>query len=256
VQWIGNNAAAVQAISTVALLFVTGVYVWFTKTLADQARRNQRPYVYMDIDARKGTDLQLLIGNVGERAANNIQIAVEPKDGRGRRNPLAQPDGSERTLNLDVLRDLAPVRSGIPYLAPGRVYRWDLLGLGRVDELVNGRPGENTVDVRIRYEADGHKYKEDTHFDFAVMSGMRIQTFDDPLADIADHLRKISRQLDSNAHSSRDPFGLTTRCEFCGSAIQRSAVKCSSCREWLIPLRQRIRLRVRSALGASVGSSE
>lgn len=75
-EWLNTNSAAVQACSTVALLVVTAVYVLFTKTLADEARRSQRPYVFVDVDVQDGRHVMLVVGNAGERAASAISIEV------------------------------------------------------------------------------------------------------------------------------------------------------------------------------------
>jgi hypothetical protein len=249
IEWLNTNAGAVQALSTLALLAMTALYVWFTKSLAAEARRSQRPYVHFDIDARGGTDLQMILGNSGDRAANDIEVKVVDRQTPHGLNLLRRHAVPERKLNLQPLRDLPPVRSGVRYLAPGRVYRWDLLELGRIDDLLAGAPGEHVIEVEISYHGGGERFHESTLFDFAVFGGLRVQTFADPLGDMAGHLQKIGRTLDRQKPTERG-FPPMKACPFCSSQVVYSAAKCAACREWLIPTLERLRRRARNELKA------
>jgi hypothetical protein len=97
IDWLNDNAGAVQAVATVILVVVTAVYallVWAqarsgakladetsglvrqTQKLVAETRRQTRPYVFVEV-VRRGNILDTSVRNTGERGAENIVIEVE-----------------------------------------------------------------------------------------------------------------------------------------------------------------------------------
>lgn len=95
--WLNDNAGAVQAVATLVLVVITAVYVLLvsyqaesgakladetsvlvqeTQRLVTETRRQTRPYVFVEV-VRRGNILDTSIRNTGERGAENIVIEVE-----------------------------------------------------------------------------------------------------------------------------------------------------------------------------------
>lgn len=76
IEWLNENAGAVQGAATLALVLITLWYVLLTRAIVQATRRSQRPYVYLDITGEGGPAVELAVANYGDRAAEDIQFDV------------------------------------------------------------------------------------------------------------------------------------------------------------------------------------
>lgn len=109
IKYLDTHAGAIQAITTVVLLFITGYYSWLTRVIAVQSRKAQRAYLIVDLVSSGVGILEFIVANEGGRAAQSISIDLV--------------DDSHVKLS-EQLKEISPIVRGVEYLAPGRTYRW------------------------------------------------------------------------------------------------------------------------------------
>ncbi|MEX0826537.1 MAG: hypothetical protein WD184_07305 [Acidimicrobiia bacterium] len=219
VDTLNRNTGAVQAIATLILAGLTFWYVIETRRIADAARLSQRPYVHLDVSGRGGPMLEIGVGNFGERAANNVQFNVQ-------QDVL---DGSGTGLSA-----AGPFDRGIPYLPPGRMYRWSFIS----PQDYFADVANSTFRATITYEYGGTAYEEDVVVDFASFEGVLYSSLSAPGADAAAHLKSIARSLDELQRIGRDRSGSVLErifprppCPRCREPVNSGATKCPHCLE-------------------------
>ncbi len=74
--FLNDNAGAIQGIATAVLVVITGAYVWVTWQTLRTIQRSQRPYVFVDVTSGGGPHLDIAVGNHGDRAASNVRFEV------------------------------------------------------------------------------------------------------------------------------------------------------------------------------------
>ena len=214
---LNNNAAAIQALTTMVLVGVTAWYVYLTRQMLQAARTSQRPYVYIDVSGEGGLAWELGVTNCGERAAEDVSFEIlrELDDFRG--NPLS---------------DKTALGKGIRYLPPGRGYRYNVL---LPQDITSGPPGTNVLDVRTRYSYAGTTYNDRLTIDFADLDSVLLTSFQTSSDKMAGSLREIAQLM--HRRDIRDTpwqVGPSMKgCPICSESIRATATKCPKCREWL-----------------------
>ncbi len=115
IEWVGENAAAIQAISMVVLVGVTIFYAWQTRRTVSEMRLQRlttRPVVIPDIDLHYGqkdfnekmkdiaqSDFPVVLTNVGTAAVIELELFLKTprNDSVSEKLPLLLPGGSWRS---------------------------------------------------------------------------------------------------------------------------------------------------------------
>lgn len=218
VEWLNNNAGAIQAVTTVVLVAVTTWYVALTRQMVQATRTSQRPYVYFDVTSEGPGSLEFGVGNYGERAAERVGF-----------NVLRQPtqrDGKP-------IADGTPLERGIRYLPPGRGYRFMVF---MSDEVYSGPADRHVLDVEVTYAYGGTKYSDRWTIDFADFEGILLKSFRDSGDEIARSVMELARE--AQRRSSQDRFRSIVpqalrQCPSCAELVHADARKCRHCLEWL-----------------------
>ncbi len=79
-----DKVGITMAISTVALVIVTGIYAWHTRKMAEEMREQRlseaRPYILLRLGGKfvrlDGDNLNVTIENVGKGPAKNLNVAL------------------------------------------------------------------------------------------------------------------------------------------------------------------------------------
>lgn len=216
---LNRNAGAIQAVTTVLLVTVTGWYVYLTYHMLQEAKRSQRPYVYLKMRL-DGALLEFGIGNSGDRAAEQVEFTVV--------RDLVDRDGQP------VSQD-SPLSRGIRYLPPGETYRFAVLA---PQDLVGRPPGDAVFDVAVKYRSGGATYVDRFAVDFADFEGVLENSLWTPEEQIAKSLDQIARlTLRREADDQTRRLLAMNRgmkgCPVCVEPISVNATKCPKCLEWL-----------------------
>jgi hypothetical protein len=141
-----------------ALLVVTGVYIGLTARLVAEARRQNRPYVYLvpEIDPNRSPPLTLTVRNAGNRVAQDVRIVVTG-DAMIWTFARAARSGTDRPrIERVPVSSLSIVRKGVPFLAPGEA---KALGFVPTAHLHRGR--SQTLSYKIAYhDGAGLRYRD------------------------------------------------------------------------------------------------
>lgn len=215
IEWLNDNAGAVQGMATVALLIVTGWYAILTRNIAREARRSQRAYVYADVTTSgRSFGMEFVIGNTGSRAAHNVMVTV----------------AANHDEVVEALAGLGCVTHGMSYIAPGQRYRYYVRG--GINEWLEMKPPPR-IDVFVAYSDAEHNHEESFTFDIAAFESAAADTFRTPEQDMAAELREIGRTMRSKESSDR--MAQRTRqwfsgsCPVCKSEIHPDARRCPRC---------------------------
>lgn len=216
---LNRNAGAIQAVTTILLVTVTAWYVYLTHHMLQEARRSQRPYVYLKMRL-DGALLEFGVGNSGDRAAERVEFTVV--------RDIVDRDGQP------VSQD-SPLSRGIRYLPPGETYRFSVLA---PQNLAGRPPGDAVFDVAVNYRSGGAKYGDRFAIDFADFSGVLENSLWTPEEQIAKSLDQIARltlrrQTDDETRRLLDMHRGMKGCPVCVEPISVNATKCPKCLEWL-----------------------
>ncbi|WP_421903112.1 hypothetical protein [Maridesulfovibrio sp.] len=101
-------AEFVSLLSSLALVFLTAILAWYTRTLANEARATRlqqiQPQVVVTIEPSKITNyMDLVIVNVGSGVARNVQIKADP-DFKLEKNKGGHMFNEYSFLEIDVLK--------------------------------------------------------------------------------------------------------------------------------------------------------
>jgi len=150
ISWLNENAGAVTGLATIALVVVTGLYVWLTANLL----RLQKPRPRLGIAPARSQfhnhNVILRLINSGNDGASKIQLmCLQPKE-----------ENTLPSLLRIFLRDVQCV----PYLAPG-----EILAL-RIEQGAGASQSCPDMQFRISYHgSDGKRYSEETPVTFALL---------------------------------------------------------------------------------------
>jgi hypothetical protein len=180
-------AASAQAIAVLLAVVFAGFQIREVRRTRDGAAADARaaldattrPYVLVEFDLlRVRSVLHIIISNVGQSAARNISISIDP--------PLtASLDNAERRA-----ADLPVFNNPIPVLPPG----------GEIPVLFdstiarNGGDYPDRYEVSLRYEGPLGTYEESTILDLGVWSDLHYIDRKE-LHDLAESVEKISETL-------------------------------------------------------------
>lgn len=219
VDYLDSHAGAVQAVSAVILVVVTTWYAILTRRMAKSALESRRPYVFVDLRSEGGRSGELVLGNDGDRSAQDIDVAVSVV-------------GSEELAD-SITTAFGDVRH-VLYLAPGRRYRYRLI---LPAEDIFARPEDEHVLIRfnLSYMGDGRRYAESFMIDVTALNGVLLTSFTDPGEAIAGSIKDLAR-IEQGRDSSQRMQSMVSRrrkCPTCGSLIDSEARKCPACMEWI-----------------------
>ncbi len=215
-KWINDNAAGIQALGSLVLVFVTTAYVLLTKSLLDESRRSRRPYVYLDIKTGAG-GLQVGVGNHGDRAAEEVRFLVSEDF-----------EGFEGVR----LREAPPFADGIDYIPPGRRYDFVL----DAPDSVMAEASDARLDVEIRYSGDGRNHSERVALTLGKFSMLNLNTFSDSGDRIALALDRLPSEYFRRRKADAWLNGPHLHCPSCGEPRRRAdATRCPHCHVFVRP---------------------
>jgi hypothetical protein len=204
------HSGSVQAIASIVLVVVTGIYTFLTWFMARAAIDTLRPYVYVDALITSMAQMTVIVGNSGGRVAGDVRVKLT--------------DASNDAIGQAVGEPLA---NAIGQLAPGVRRRYSIIF--KVADLLPKDGPATTLDFAISYRDGARKIGHNQRIDFAGYQQSLFDTDDSPLAVIHDVLVQIEQKMPQP--ELRGPFG--TPCPYCGTSLPRSATKCHACLEWL-----------------------
>lgn len=187
--YLNENAVAVTALSTIALLLVTGWYAWTTRALLREAQKSRlmasepRVVAYLRVHEVHLNIIQLCIANLSGAAAVGVSASIATVT----EWPARFDFGDSK-----ILRDLA-------FLRPHEVLKFDL-GTGP-DLFQNNEPA--VFKAAIKFESlDGRQFSFEDTLKVESVAGSaswRIYGIDD----VARRLEQIAKTLASFAGSRR-----------------------------------------------------
>ena len=217
-QQFTNASALITTVATVAVAYLTWRYVLFTRQLVEESRANRSAEVFIDIDMGNH-DIKLVIGNTGRSAARNITLKVSD-DIPWRESP-----------HYKGLSNLAPVLSGISYLAPGRILKYTA---GHVD-WNRDKPITGYAKFVLGYESsNGARRTEEFSVSLAEYDGVLLESFSNPSSQIAREISRLRDEMRSNQTADKFVSRIFKKnCPYCGKSVSASARKCPHCLEFL-----------------------
>lgn len=212
----------VQAGTTVALAFFTYRYVRLTQALLEQSQTANYPAVSVDLDFTD-SETMLVVRNLGKTAARNIRFKVDDR--------IPWPHSGEGFASVKV------IQTGISYLPPGRHLRYLLGHLPRDGAFY--LPGSG-VTIALEYQTEGGQpLSAQFEIDTSQYNAVWLSSFREPVDEISETLKEISRRQDSK--QMRKEFGadfMTRQCPSCMARISPRARKCRYCHEYIEPIEQ------------------
>lgn len=196
---LNNNAGAVTALVTLALLLVTGFYAWTTFDLLREARQSRllasepRVVAYLRVNEVHSNIVQLHVANLSGAAAMGVTASI---------SKLTDWPNPFDLDNSKILRDLK-------FLRPHEVLKFDL-GVGP-ELFQDGAPSEFQITIAFQ-SLDGRAFTFDDRLRVESVEGhshYRIYSIDDVarrLKDLTDALRSIigSRRLRVETYDADD----------------------------------------------------
>jgi len=184
IEFLNTNSGLIQAISTVILVIITGIYVWLTgknvKILQKSEEERNRPRVILYIQQREDwlNFVNLIIGNYG------LDVAREVKFSLSEDLKLLRED--EKLSNIRI------IKNGVKNLIPQQILRIPLLSLiGRVEELSN-----KNIKITAQYKDSNlmRNFSETFQIDFNSL--IEHQIGKPPIYEISENIKKIANSLD------------------------------------------------------------
>ena len=203
-KWLNHNSSAVQAISTVVLVFFTGWYAWLTRRLLSEGNR---PFLHLELVPQDPGLAHLLVTNTGTAAAERITFKVHtdvtwrPGESWGGQSPFV---------------------SGLDYLAPGGALTFMLFlpsGIGAESR------GKHVFDVEVKYRRGRRRLDTRAHFDLAQFDGTVFER--DPSRSVTRAIESIARKMPDTTPNFSRPT--RSRCPSCLELVTTGATKCRYC---------------------------
>jgi len=178
------NSTSIQALSTVALVIVTGIYVWLTwknvSILQKSEEKRNRPRVIVHIQQRENwlNFVDLIIGNYGVDVAREVKFVLNE---------------DLKLLNKDeTLSNIGIIKNGIKNLVPQQIVKIPLLSLiGRIEELRNKNI---VITVTYRDSTLTKNFSEAFQIDFNSLVERQIGK--PPIYEVSENIKKIANSLD------------------------------------------------------------
>ncbi|OHE10897.1 MAG: hypothetical protein A2513_00995 [Sulfurimonas sp. RIFOXYD12_FULL_33_39] len=213
---INFSSNYITAIATVILAVITTWYVILTHKMLEETKKADGAKIYLDLEIYQNT-LELNIGNTGKTSATDIKI-----------NLKENLELREKCNNLDKIKELFPIKNGISYLAPDRLFKFDIKGFdnSKIDE-------NNSI---IEFEIFYKDYLSNKNYllyklDLRQYEGSRISSFQNKSANtIANSIYSLERNLKLNTDNTKF---LKISCPMCKELINRDAKKCPHCLEYI-----------------------
>lgn len=182
--FLNTNSSAIQAIATIVLVIITGVYVWFTRKTVQIMKKSEderrRSHVILYIQQREDwlNFVDLIVGNYGIDVARDIEFTLN--------------EDLQLLKEGEMLSNIGIIKNGIKNLVPQQILKIPLLSLvGRVEELQ-----KKNIIVTITYKnsAEMKKFKEDFPLDFHSL--VEHQIGEPPMYKISKNIESIAKVLD------------------------------------------------------------
>lgn len=184
IEFLNTNSGLIQAISTVILVIVTGIYVWLTgknvKILQKSEEERNRPRVILYIQQREDwlNFVNLIIGNYGLDVAREVKFSLS--------EDLKLLKEDEKLSNIRI------IKNGVKNLIPQQILKIPLLSLiGRVEELSN-----KNIKITAQYKDSNlmRNFSETFQIDFNSL--IEHQIGKPPIYEISENIKKIANSLD------------------------------------------------------------
>ncbi len=183
--FLNQNNGAIQVVSTIVLVMITGFYAWQTRrtvetmNTVDERRNRPRVSVYIKQQEDWLNIVDLVIANYGNESARNLTFSL---------------DGELSLMREDEkLSGLGMIKNGIKELSPQRERSTRLLTLiGRVEELE-----EKEIKIAVNYEDSGQRREFSDSFVLDFKSLTEHQLGRTPLFSIAENVQKMSMSLEA-----------------------------------------------------------
>ena len=175
------------------------------------AREALRPYVYLDIFFLSPAEMIILVGNSGNKVANNIRVKLV--------------DASSKKL-AELIGTL-PLESGMGHLAPGSTRKYRLI-VSTHDIFPNDEPPP-TLRFELLYHDGLRPVSDAQEIDLAGFDQSLFPWTGDSTHEIVGELKQIVRKM-PEPRRSLNSYKL---CPYCGTRLIESAKKCHGCLEWL-----------------------
>lgn len=198
VDWLNDNAGAVQAVATALLVLVTAIYaglVWKqarsagkladettrlvqqTQRLVTETRRQTRPYVFVEV-VRRGNVLDTSVRNTGERGAENVKIETQ--------QDVHLSEDSRGFLGWPLFEQ------PIPFLPPGRsVSQLTAFHDTAVPSLGKLPPERRQLRYAIHYRDGEEEYQESHVYDLSWL----VPAGGDPFPLAGDYLGQLTEEV-------------------------------------------------------------
>ena len=183
VDFLNTNSGAIQAISTVALVIITGLYVYFTwksvRTMKKAEEERNRPRVILYIQQRENwlNFIDLIVGNYGLDIAREVKFTL---------------NGDLKLLREnETLSNIGIIKNGIKSLVPKQILKTPLLSLiGRVDEL-----NKKDIAITVNYKNSTlmREFSETFQIDFNSLIERQVGRL--PIYGMFESVKKIATVL-------------------------------------------------------------
>jgi hypothetical protein len=216
--FVQGGAIVITALATAVLAWLTYRYVRLNTSMLEEAKASRGPIVYVDLEL-SGRKIKLVVGNSGVGPAHNIKINV------------LDSIPWENAENLQGIENLAPIRNGITYLAPNRIFKFEagwvewktLVGVG------------SSVTFKIRYDDHlGKSHQSEVFIDMDQYSNVLLESFSNAESEIARAIKDANTR--SFSHKTLDSISsrmFKKNCPYCRELIAKNATKCPKCYEHL-----------------------
>jgi uncharacterized protein (DUF58 family) len=194
--WVNDYGSAIGAVAGVIAAFVAIVAL---VSAAQDSKARSQPMVAAEFRPAPDSDssLDFIVTNLGPTPARDVRVEFSP--------PIALPDDQSRLAAPFLVERYA---RPIPVLNPGQILSntWWAGEVGTGNELVNGEPTPDEVTVTLTYRGRGRRYIRDSYplsvetvtlTTYSVSSTSlkgRLQSLDDTMKKIRDHLATIARK--------------------------------------------------------------
>ncbi|MDP3512808.1 MAG: hypothetical protein Q8S20_08660 [Sulfuritalea sp.] len=216
---VGVVGSVASAIATIILAVLTGRYVRLTNSLVEEAKAAKFPNVYVDIEF-DSFEVRFIVGNAGSMPATNIRFQVTDNV------PWRKMEKFESGFE-----SVSAIRSGISYLAPGRILKYNA---GFVDRDPAFFSDTSSIEILLTFETDsGVTVKREFAIELRAYSGVLLESFTHPEREVAKAIRDAESHRASRETTKTIFTGRKKRCTFCGESISIVAKKCPHCLEFL-----------------------
>lgn len=195
--WINDYGTAIGAVAGVVAALVAIVAL---ASAASDSKARSQPRVTAEFRPAPESEssIEFLVTNLGSTPARDLRVEFTP--------PIVIPDGSHELLAPYLVQRY---QRPIPVLNPGQLLTntWWAGQVGADNQMANEEPTPDEVTVSVSYKGLGWRRIRDS-FDLTIETVTlttysvdststkgRLQTIDDSLRQIRDHLATIARKI-------------------------------------------------------------